>query len=241
MFQELEDWHKQRLGKFTASEIGRLLKKGRSKSDYFGDGAMSYIHEKIAELITGQPTKDLTGLSALEWGNAHEFEALEMLRGIIEEPLGIYGGSNQKFFPYNEYSGGSPDGETPTKIIEVKCPINPAIHAATLIASKQINPELWLKQNKADYYAQLQFNMMCREKELGLFVSYDPRPIKYEHKIAIIEVTADVALQSEISERIIRAGEIVSAALETLFSNQSILIAHHDNEVNTTIVEGVNI
>lgn len=236
MFQEIQDWQLKRLGKFTASEIHKLLQAGKTKAEYFGKTALSYIDEKIAELITGQPTKDLSGLAALEWGNAHEYEGLMLLQERIGKELTIYGGSNSQFFLYNEYSGGSPDAETESEIVEAKCPYNPAIHAANLIASLSKEPAKWLKENRKEYYIQTQFNMMTRKKEVGLFWSYDPRPIEVRHKGAIIRLPADIELHQQITERIERAAEIVSGALELLTQPFSVILAEYDENVKATII-----
>ena len=236
MFQEIQDWQLQRLGKFTASEIHKLLQSGKGKDEYFGKTALSYIDEKIAELITGQPIKDISGLAAIEWGNAHEYEGLMILQDALGKPVTIYGGSNNMFFPYNEFSGGSIDAETDDEVIEAKCPYNAAVHTANLIAALKEESNAWMKKNRAEYYAQLQFNMMCRQKDKGIFYSYDPRPLNESHRKAIIRIAPDEELREGINERLVKAAEIVSVALELLQKQPSVLIAEYDKDLNTTIV-----
>ena len=53
LFTELSAWERARLGKFTASEMHKLMKKGRAKDQYFGEGALTYIKSKVAEIIIG--------------------------------------------------------------------------------------------------------------------------------------------------------------------------------------------
>src|SRR5688572_14249397 len=76
--QNSEEWDRVRIGRFTASEIHRLMEpakremteaelKARPKSgkgssaklvnDYstLSDAAFTYINEKVAEILTGQP------------------------------------------------------------------------------------------------------------------------------------------------------------------------------------------
>jgi hypothetical protein len=55
--QRSEEWHAQRLGKFTASRFGDLMTNGRKKDEVLGQTAISYIYEKAAELLTGQRTE----------------------------------------------------------------------------------------------------------------------------------------------------------------------------------------
>ena len=35
------DWYRARLGKFTGSQVGRLMKSGRGKDEYFGKDALA--------------------------------------------------------------------------------------------------------------------------------------------------------------------------------------------------------
>ena len=42
------NWYRVRLGKFTGSQVGRLMKRGKG-GEYFAKDAMSYITEVVAE------------------------------------------------------------------------------------------------------------------------------------------------------------------------------------------------
>ena len=64
--QRSEEWHAQRLGKFTASRFGDLMTNSRKKDEVLGATAVSYIYEKAAELLTGE-RKEIFG-TALDWG-----------------------------------------------------------------------------------------------------------------------------------------------------------------------------
>ena len=55
--QRSEEWHAQRLGKFTASRFGDLMTNGRKKDEVLGQTALSYIYEKAAEILTGERTE----------------------------------------------------------------------------------------------------------------------------------------------------------------------------------------
>lgn len=237
MFQEIQDWQAARLGKITASELHRLMASGKKKDEYFGKTALSYIDEKISELLTGQPVKDLSGLNAIEWGNAHEAEAISYLEQLIGIPVEPFGGQNNKFFPLNQFSGGSPDALTEFHLVENKCPYNSSVHIQNLIASYNGEGSTWMKEYRKEHYIQMQMNMMCTKRDKGLYVSYDPRPIDEDHRMAIIEVQIDNELCVEIEERIFKAAEIISNALEVLAKKPSILIAHHDKEVHATMVQ----
>lgn len=235
MFDEINEWKAQKLGKISASEIHKLLKSGKKKDEYFGAGAISYINEKIAEIITGEPVKDISNLYAIQWGLSHETEAVLETEERIGEKIIHYGGNNPQFFEYNTYSGASLDAETEDKVIEIKCPYTSEKHAANLIASLSPKPLEWFIKNREEYYIQMQMQMMCVNKKEGLFGSYDPRPIDKNHRLALIEVPADEKIWDTLKERIEKAGEIIKAALKLLFP-PSVILAELDSETNTIII-----
>lgn len=200
-----------RLGMFTASGIHALMSSGKKKDVLFGQTAMTYINEKIAEIITGERKQDARSAS-LDWGNEHEKDAFMMFRLQYSGECNYYGKENFKFFPYNEYSGGSPDGCAEDGVIEIKCPYVSSNHIDCLL-----NPtQEWLKTNKPEYYTQVQFNMLCTKQDKGYFVSYDPRTVDHKHRLAIISVAKDDEWLSELCMRIVAAVTIVKQAITQL-------------------------
>jgi len=236
MFEELADWQSERLGKITASEIHKIMKSGRGKDEYFGQTALSYLDEKIAEIITGVPCKDLTGMNAIEWGNAHENEAIMALEEKTGLQVEYFGGANPKFFPFNSFSGGSPDGIADEYVVEVKCPYNSGVHAKNLIASLSGKGNEWLQKHREEYFFQVQFNIMCCKRDKALFISYDPRPTEEKHRLAIMEIFKDETICSLIAERLQNAGEIVKQSIDLLYRD-NIALAHYDTQLGATIVE----
>lgn len=234
-----KEWKGERLGKFTASEIGKLMVKGRSKDQYFGDGAMTYIESRAAEILTQEPVTDLEGMKAIEWGNTHEPEAAalfaEKFPGFI-----YYGKENSKFFPYEPvklWAGGSPDGVIPGKAgAEFKCPENTTHH----IKYWRMKVGTDLKETKPIYYGQVQFNMMCTGLDLWYFVSYDPRPLERGVRMKILEVPYDKVYCKELDERLKRAVDELRTILFTDIIGKPVMIAKHDPVVNATIVESEN-
>lgn len=216
MFEQQNVWKATRLGKFTASEIYKLLKTGRSKDQLFGEVAMTYIHEKIAELLTGEAKDDISGMRALEWGAANEYDAFLAYQQHCGEELQYFGVADPRFFPYNAFSGGSPDGLGPDCVLEIKCPYVSSNHVPYLLASRQDADGEWLAWHKPEYYAQLQFNMLCTGKPRGVLISYDPRAIEPANRLAVIHVAAHEQLQATIKMRLEKAGEIVADALGVL-------------------------
>lgn len=234
-----QQWKGERLGKFTASEIGKLMVKGRSKDQYFGDGAMTYIESRAAEILTQEPVTDLEGMKAIEWGNAHEPEAAMLFAEKFPDFI-YYGKENSKFFPYEPvklWAGGSPDGLIPRRAVtEFKCPDNSTHH----IKYWRMKVGTDLKETKPIYYGQVQFNMMCTGVDLGYFVSYDPRPLEREVRMKILEVPYDKAYCKELDERLKRAVDELRTILFTDIMGKQVIIAKHDPVVNATIVESEN-
>ena len=68
------EWEAKRMGKFTASEIHRLMGNPRKKGEVLSETAKSFVIEKAAEILTGQ--KRAVWGAALDWGVEHEQEAL---------------------------------------------------------------------------------------------------------------------------------------------------------------------
>lgn len=207
LYSELSVWEKQRLGKFTASEIHKLMVKGRSKDQYFGQGALTYIQSKVAEIITGERTPDVS-TNAIEYGRSMEPEAFAVFEQLYPEAGAVHFGiSVPEFYPFGDFAGGSPDGfADPKAIIEIKCPYNSTNHIAHLL----MNSAKDLQSTSDEYYYQVQSNMLFTGKERCYFISYDPRVVQFEQRIKVLIIEANPDVQIEITERINRAAELMS-------------------------------
>jgi hypothetical protein len=234
-----QEWKGERLGRFTASEIGKLMVKGRAKDQYFGEGAITYIESRAAEILTQEPATDLEGMKAIEWGNTHEAECAALFAEKYPSFI-YYGKENSKFFPYEpvkQWAGGSPDGIIPGRAVaEFKCPENSTHH----IKYYRMKTGEDLKDLKPIYYAQIQFNMMCTKADLGYFASYDPRPLDRPYRLKILEVPYDKAYCRELDERLKRAVDELRVILIEDIMGKQVVIAHHDPAVNATIIEDAN-
>jgi hypothetical protein len=232
-------WKSERLGKFSASEIGKLMVKGRSKDQYFGDGAITYIESRAAEIFNQLPVTDLEGMKAIEWGNQYEAEAAALFAERISVPIEYYGKANPNFYPYEpvkQWAGGSPDGIIPQlqSVFEIKCPEISTHH----IKYWRMKEGEDLKDVKPLYYAQLQFNMMCTGFKNGYFVSYDPRPLSPEVRLKVLSVPYDNAYCAELDGRLRKAVVMLREIIFTdVLGNPPVVIAEHNTEVNATIVQ----
>jgi hypothetical protein len=178
----------ERFGKFTASEIWKLLVSGRAKDDEFGETAKTYIKEKAVEILT-QRKKEQFSARATDWGNEYEYKAIQEYNRFNLVNVEYFGSTNPKFFPcpeFENYAGGSPDFLVDKIVGEVKCPYDSVNHLDNLL----IRSVDEFKKLHKEYYSQIQFNIHCTGSELGHFVSYDWR-FQDEKQLFILEIPKD--------------------------------------------------
>lgn len=213
------EWDQARVGRFTASEIHRLMApakremtpeelKARPKSglgsavkyidDYtkLSDAAMTYVNEKVAEVLTGQP-KSQGYAFPLVWGADHEEEAAEYFANKTSLKIEKVG-----FFTYSTHAGGSPDrlvGDD--AILEIKCPSEPTNQINYLMLTDQYD----VRRNYFPYWCQCQANMLFTDRKLAHFSTYDPRMLSDKHKMTHIEIKADTQFQDLIIKQIEKA------------------------------------
>jgi hypothetical protein len=217
--QNSEEWDRVRIGRFTASEIHRLMEpakremteaelKARPKSgkgsaaklvnDYskLSDAAFTYINEKVAEVLTGQP-KSQGYAFPLVWGAEHGEEAAEFFTkkvGLATEKVG--------FFKYTDHAGGSPDRLVEdNSILEIKCPYEPVNQINYLLLTDQFD----VRRNHFPYWVQCQANMLFTDTSFCHFCTYDPRMKEDKHKLTHIEIKADLEFHDLIRQQIAKA------------------------------------
>lgn len=191
--QGTDEWDEIRRGRFTSSEMYKLLTPPREKAakeaGKLSETALTYINVKVAEVITGMKKQDSYAFP-LVYGKQTEPEGIQYFcekTGFVHEPIG--------FIPFGDHAGGSPDGIiNGNQILEVKCPYAVETHIDYLMLTDQWD----LKRLNAAYYYQCQSNLLFSEKELCHFVSYDPR---YPEKQRMVHI--QVKPDSDAFERIV--------------------------------------
>jgi exodeoxyribonuclease (lambda-induced) len=157
-------WGQERIGKFTASEIYKLM--GKPKKGFFTDTALSYIMDKVAEIIKGECEMS-PDTYATVWGIEHEPEALSWYEKLSGSKVELVG-----FVPYNENSGASPDSLVGLDgMVEVKCPYATRNHLNNCLLRSSED----FKNHKPEHYWQMMMGMMSAGREWCHFISYDPR------------------------------------------------------------------
>lgn len=168
--QGSEEWDKVRIGRFTSSEMWRLLTPPKTKeakdAGKLSETALTYINVKVAETITGQQ-KTSSYAYPLVFGKEQEPIAIEEFckkTGFSHEPVG--------FVAFNSHAGGSPDGIiNGTDILEVKSPWAIETQLDYLMLTDQWD----LKRLNPAYYWQCMSNLLFTMKEKCHFVSWDHR------------------------------------------------------------------
>jgi hypothetical protein len=173
MKQKTDEWLNIRKGKFTGSEIWKLMTEPRSKSELFSETAKTYILEKIAEENSIDSHDNGFTTMAMQWGIDNEPVAkrhYERLTGSSIMEVGFI-----QLEDFENECGGSPDGLVDyRKIIEIKCPYSQANHIKHILVSEEN-----FKSELKEYYWQMQFYMGCYDEvEECDFISFDPRIVK---------------------------------------------------------------
>src|SRR5215469_1689555 len=136
---KLDKWYTDRWGKFTGSEIYKLLTRPKSPNDLWSAGALTYIEERALQSICGiWERPKLEEVDSLLWGNANEYPAYEMyVKATKNYSVTFMGSENPTFLDYEpmkEECGATPDaanitGENKIDLgVEIKNSINPVFH-----------------------------------------------------------------------------------------------------------------
>lgn len=216
MEQKSSEWYEARLGKFTSSELSKLMVSGRAKEQEFGDTALSYIKEKLHEHFTRGTCLDFgfQGNKATEWGEHFEGEAreyYELTTGIKIVESGFILSKESEMF------GGSPDGleDGPDGLIEIKCP-----YGSNHVKHLSYSTEQDLEQNEKEYYAQCQGNMIATGRKWCDFISYDPRYQNSLFRMKIIRVHRNEVFIEKALDKIKKAEKVFSDMLDGIINSQ---------------------
>lgn len=208
--QGTDEWDRVRVGRFTASEIWKLMVEPKEKihkeAGKLSETALGYVSEKVAEVMTGR-CKEQGYAFPLVWGKEKEPEAREAFTGLgfACEVVG--------FFPFTDHAGGSPDGLVDDNaILEIKCPWD----SGTQVEYLQLTDQWDLKRFKRENYWQCQANMLFTNRELCHFVTFDPRMVNDKHKLFHLQIKKSEEDQQTIIAKIAKATEEKLSLLKTL-------------------------
>ena len=205
---KVDEWHMQRRGKFTASEIYKLLVL--SADGMFSPGGLTYIKLKAIEEMTEYYDRpEMEYVEPLIHGKQQEANAYSEYLSVTKNySMRHFGDSKPLFLDYNDYSGGSPDGimgegEKVIWGLELKSPYQPSNHAKYLEYKDQWD----LKLGRKEYYAQIQFLLMITKAEGWHFCSFDERWKNKKNRLKVIEIKLDKKFQDNLHMKLISANE----------------------------------
>jgi putative phage-type endonuclease len=159
MEQRTDDWFAARLGKVTASSLYKVLAK--TKTGYGADRG-NYMTQLVLERVTNTKADSYTN-AAMQWGIDQEpfaRAAYEAAKGVLVDEVAFVP------HPTIEMAGASPDGLVGDDgMVEIKCP------------DSKTALECWLSDNPVEgkYFAQMQWQMRCADRDWCDYVVFDPR------------------------------------------------------------------
>lgn len=196
-------WVDIRAGRFTSSEMHKLMESGTremnaaelaarpktgkgSKTKYIEDPSclsettITYIYSKVAETLTGQAAEQINS-APTRWGEEMEPFAAEFFKektGLDYEII--------SFVPFGDHAGGSPDRiiKGTREILEIKCPYNSANQVKYLMLTDQWD----LKREYPEYYWQCMSNILFYDAPICHFVTYDHRMNEDKDKMVYIPI-----------------------------------------------------
>lgn len=221
--QGSDEWDKIRMGRFTSSELWKLMECGKrpmtpeelkarpkagkgSKTTLvpdpskMGEKGLTYINQKVAEVLTGRP-KPSAYAYPLVYGKETEPEAVAFYEnkfGVTCEEVG--------FQVWTDHAGGSPDRLIGDKEgLEVKCPFDSEKQIQYLMLTDHHD----LKRMFPEYYYQCVSLLLFTAREVWNFCTFDPRMIMDKHKLTHIRIPA-----KEVEEDMDAVNTAIEAAVK---------------------------
>lgn len=211
------DWYRVRMGYFSASQVGELMVKGRSKDAVFGQSALSYIYQIAGERdfnpnllendFTFETYVEQTNVTtkAMEWGTEWENVARTEYAKKYGAEVCEAGSFIHKHIPY---FSASPDGiinlaDGNKAGLEIKCPVIKTYK----MYQNEINDAEGLKKVKPVYYWQVIAQMMCCGFEYVDWMAYQPW---LSHPIHVVRIMPDEDAFKELGERVLLANEYIN-------------------------------
>jgi putative phage-type endonuclease len=200
------EWHKQRLGKVTASRVADVIAKTKNGYSASRD---NYMAQLICERLTQTPTEGFSN-AAMQWGTETEplarkaYEALTFTN-VVEVAMIDH--------PFIKMSGASPDGLIGSDgLVEIKCP-NTATHIETLLTQKV----------PSKYITQMQWQLACTKRFWCDFVSFDPRlPNHLQLFVKRVERDDAFILETEAEvKKFLAELDQKTINLESIYGNQN--------------------
>lgn len=218
--QHTPGWYKARLGNFTGSQVGRLMKRGRGKDAEWSADALTYIKEVVAERLINPVVLDIPDLfdqyldfttatsKMMAWGNEHEKDALGAYASVTKRKVTRCGS-----LPHESVASfwDSPDGILldADGVVEVKCPAIKT-HADYLTSVK--DGETLRKCNEV-YYWQAMSHMAVTGASFCDLMSYCPF---IKPSLHVVTIERDDEAIEQMLERIKAADKMARELIDAV-------------------------
>lgn len=208
IIQGSKEWYEIRRGKFTSSEIYRLMSDPKDstakKNGELSDGAKTYVLEKVHETLTGELESSFDSVATV-WGVQNEPLArtwYEKLTGLEVKEVG--------FTTVSDSFGGSADGLVGEDGgIEIKAPYKGSNHLDySLIESQE-----YMKKCFKEHYWQCVSNAFINNRKWWDFVSFDPR-LNYDSGFFRFRINPSLEEFDLISKKVAQATELKLQLIE---------------------------
>ena len=210
--QHSEEWYKARLGNFTGSQVGRLMKRGRGKDAEWSADAITYIKEIVGERLINEVVLGVSDIfnqfldftvqssKMMAWGSDHEMDALKAYHKITGNKVTHCGS-----LPLGEVAcfWDSPDGVLldADGTVEVKCPTLKT-HAEYLVS---VGNAADLLAIKPEYYWQCMSHMAVTGAAFCDWMSYCPFLAPSLH---VVRIGRDEDALAQMLDRVTKADQL---------------------------------
>lgn len=186
------DWYTARRGRLTASARAETIYRWRAPE-------IACVSREVDRELGSNWKHERFTNEAMEWGNAHEAQALAALAldlGVEVREVGLIFDHE---FPF---IAGTPDGVytegNGLVSVQVKCPFNSQNHLKTLYGGGL----------KTQYLYQVHWEAMLLRADKILFVSFDPRQ-PAATQLVKVPIPIDLDIRRQFRENAIRFEEIM--------------------------------
>lgn len=180
-----------RIGRFTSSEVYRLMTRAKNGSD-FGAPALSYIKEKVNERLLGLSIDLETTSRSLSWGKAIEGYVCDTYLGPEYSVT-----SQESLLHSNGLLAGTPDVITDHLVGEIKCPLTRASLCSLVEIIESGSTEVFKSQNP-QYYYQIVSNAELTNKKEAELIIFMPYEDEVQAIVEYAELIDDFQLQRDI-------------------------------------------
>lgn len=224
-----DEWHKERLGRVTASPFFCLV----SDKAEWTQGALTYLYNKAGEIDTGEKADEEFFNDDVDWGNAYEPEAIEWAAKEIGMNIIRDSTTNgtHRFIRKGNYAGCTPDALLNKDVkaifstdgeylkaytLEVKCPRK---HARFIEVLKCNSPSELKKIGSKDskkYYWQVIYQMFVCNTPKAYFAVYSPKfkagnIIEFNRNDVIVDIAKAKFITEQAEIEIIKTLEYIKS------------------------------